>query len=169
MERIDPSQNPLTHILRRQFMPVLQMMRQAIVDCPDSVWADEDGNRPIWQQAYHAISGIGFFFRDPAEPPAFPAFHCDDAAMMNAGAKPVMSRQQILDYLEQMQARSERLFEKLTDRTLLDEHEFFGRRFTWADRILSQTRHIQHHVGTICAQLRRKTGTGPQWRGFQEE
>ena len=56
----------------------------------------------------------------------------------------------------------------ITPELLTQETEAFRKEWTVADRILIQTRHIQHHVGTMHSILKRKTGSTPHWIGFNE-
>jgi len=153
-------------IFRRNMAPTVAMLRNIIMQCPDEAWAD--GHPAVWQQLYHTIFWFNAWARDWATPFKRPTFHSDDVLNMVKGATPVLTREQLVEYLRQAEADCYVFLDHLTPESLIVEVEAFGVRWTPADRILGQLRHIQHHVGGMHATIRRVTDSAPKWVGFNE-
>lgn len=158
----------ITEILRRQLKPTLQMLSNAIRTCPDEIWGATDENAPLWQQAYHTLFWLNAWLRDWGQKLEYPYFHTREALDMTRGASPVITRAQIEEYMDKVFSDCEAFLEAITPESLTQETEAFGKKWTVADRILMQIRHVQHHVGSMHSVLRRKAGTAPQWIGFNE-
>jgi len=144
------------------------MLRDAIGQCSNSEWTLAGANAPVWQQVYHATFWLNAWARDWATPFKKPTFHTDQTLEQRNGAFPVITREQMQDYLNKVESECISFLDGLTDDTLVAAEEAFGQTWTPADRIMSQIRHVQHHVGKICAQIREATGTPPKWRAFNE-
>ncbi|MFN2168056.1 MAG: hypothetical protein ACK2U9_17575, partial [Anaerolineae bacterium] len=41
--------------IKSQYWASLEMLRQAILQCPDSLWQSAEYQNPFWHVAYHAI------------------------------------------------------------------------------------------------------------------
>ncbi len=41
--------------VQSQYLAALAMLRSAVVQCPDAVWADPADDNPFWLIAYHAV------------------------------------------------------------------------------------------------------------------
>lgn len=156
----------LTVSLRRHFERTLQMLSRAIDGCPEEAWDAPDETVTIWQYAYHCLIGLDFWIRDPDEPFAPPSFHNDAGGSLLRGAGPVMTRQQIVGYRDAVYARCGALLDRVAPEEFTMVVEVSGLRASLADRMLDQIRHIQHHVGSMHTQLRRKTGKAPEWVGL---
>jgi DinB family protein len=98
-----------------------------------------------------------------------PSFHTCDA-LLESGMLPTvpLSREQVEGYLDQVYARCAAFFDGLTPDTLTRESVFLGKMWTVEDRILTQLRHVQHHVGHMNGLLKRVSGSAPGWLGFNE-
>ena len=42
-------------IIRSQYQATLEMLNQAIVQCPEDLWVDTKFTNQFWQIAYHAL------------------------------------------------------------------------------------------------------------------
>ncbi len=51
-------------IIQSQYLAALEMLKQAVVKCPDPLWnAAEDGNK-FWHVAYHALFYTHLYLQD---------------------------------------------------------------------------------------------------------
>jgi len=164
----------MVDVLRRHLEPTLEMLGQTIHACPDGLWdARDTGPRPagppFWQIAYHVLVGLDFWLSDTPQVFRFPPFHRRDALLESGETSPIaLSREQIRGYLEQVVRKSQALLDRLTLGALTEEAEFAGKAWTPADRILTQIRHVQHHVGQMNGILKHKAYKTPGWVGFNE-
>jgi hypothetical protein len=148
------------------FERTLQMLERAIDDCPDNVWDLPDEAVSIWQYAYHCLIGLDVLLREPEEPFVPVSFHNDAGGNLLKGQGPVMTREQIVSYRDNVFARCRAVLERTSADDYTKDVEILGLKASLADRILDQIRHLQHHVGSMHTQLRRRTGSAPQWVGL---
>jgi hypothetical protein len=158
----------MAEILRRNLRPTLDMLSNAVHSCPDDVWDAADETAPIWQQAYHTLFWLNAWLRDWNREFEPPAFHSDAARDLVRGAVPALSRSQIEGYMGQVYSGCEAYLDSISPDSLTEETEAFGQKWTLADRIVGQIRHVQHHVGSMHSILKRKSGKTPGWLGFNE-
>ncbi|MDP6355281.1 MAG: DinB family protein [Planctomycetota bacterium] len=163
------SHQPTTaDILLRHLEPTLEMLRNAIEECPEEAWHVETENAPFWQQAYHILIGLDFFLRDDAVPFKPPPFHTDEAAGLDPGAKPVIPRDEISGFMNQVFQQTQEYLSSQTEQSVTGEVQWGEHKWSPADRVLAQLRHVSHHLGSMQSMLRRHTGIAPGWLGFSE-
>jgi len=81
-----------------------------------------------------------------------------------------LSKEELSAYLQNIQAKLGRFWGKLTDDTLLTPIVLQrDSAFTYADAILGQIRHVQHHVGHCNGILRQYGCKTVGWLGYHEE
>lgn len=158
----------ITDILRRQLEPTIEMLHDVIKQCSDEFWASNGRNAAVWQHVYHATFWLNAWARDWTTPFEKPPFHSGQALELETDACPVITRDQMRDYLGKVESECMSFLDGLTDETLVAEEEAFGRTWTPADRILAQIRHVQHHVGMIHAAIKEASGGCPRWMAFNE-
>ncbi len=54
-------------IVKRHFNPAFKMLEKIVETCPDDLWNSKIEKVPFWQQIYHAVTGIDFWFREGGE------------------------------------------------------------------------------------------------------
>jgi uncharacterized damage-inducible protein DinB len=156
----------LINILRRQLEKSIAMLHDIIKQCPDDIWVVDDGIAPIWQQAYHSIFSLNAWVRDLSQPFDGPSFHNSEAQAMVKDAAPIITREQMAGYLQLVQGECNRFLDSLTPELLSEEEEVRGRKWTPADRIIGQIRHVQHHIGAMHSALRRHGNLSLRWIGL---
>lgn len=148
------------------FERTLQMLKRAIDDCPDNAWDVLDETVSIWQYAYHCLIGLDVWLREPGDPFVPASFHNDASGNLLKGQGAVMTRDQIVSYRDDVYARCRAVLERTSADDFAKDVEIMGFKASLADRVLDQIRHVQHHVGSMHTQLRRRTGSAPQWVGL---
>lgn len=68
--------------------------------------------------------------RDWSTPYVKPEFHSNDARELNHGATPVITKEQMRNYLEKVRGECMSFLDGLTDETVFAQEEGFGRTFT---------------------------------------
>jgi hypothetical protein len=156
--------------IQSQYRAALEMLRQAIAGCPDSLWnAAEDGSR-FCRVAYHALFYTHLYLQ-----PTIADFvpwdkHKEEYASLSSEPAPgeaaPYSKQDLLAYhelcLEQVRSRI----------PALDLDAASG--FEWLpfDKLELQfynIRHLQHHTGQLYERLRTRAGIGAGWVGAKHE
>lgn len=174
------------YVLKRHFDPTFEMLSQIVTHCPDELWCSGPPPPPVWQQLYHVMYYIDFWIRDDYEEPSQGADQAVGVPAANAGAdarapsqflsmtfdkgvsfdlaKPStdhLSREELSLYLERLRRKTEHFFESLRDDQLLQPVAAWTC-FNRHDVILSQVRHIQHHVG-CCNAILARAGQSIGW------
>jgi hypothetical protein len=162
------TQPTLATILKRQLDCSLEMLVQAIELCPDDAWADDSVRAPVWEQVYHTLFWFNAWLRDWSKPIEYPEFHIKEALDIKRRSGLLIDRRQMTGYLAKVRAEYEAFMVGLDDASLLAEEKAFGRKWTMADRLLGQVRHIQHHVGYLNAILSTTRGVRVHWIGYGE-
>ena len=154
-------------ILRRQISPTFHMIADIIDTCPDSLWNDSRSGRPFWQQVLHALIGIQFWFREASE--AFVPPDLGQGTIPDLDQVPnfTVDKDIVRAYLQTMRSRADAFFDSFNDEALLVNSSIYDK-YTNADLILRQIRHIQHHVGYCSCLLRIGGAKPPKWIGYAE-
>ena len=148
---------------RNDYRAVFQMVRKAIELCPDSLWNERTDEPPFWQQAYHTIGAVYFYLTDSPEDSRTPAFVRGEATNLKHIPATTPSRQQILEYLEQVSEKCDAVLSSLTVEQLEGKNNFPWTGPTLAHRLIYNIRHAQHHVGWLNSILSRKAGKAAEW------
>ena len=122
----------------------------------------------MWEQVYHALFWFNAWLRDWSKPIAYPEFHVKEALDIKRRNGAVISRGQMLGYLAKVRADYEAFAAGVTPASLLDREEAWGAKWSAADRLLGQVRHIQHHVGYLNAILSTTHRVHVGWIGYGE-
>ena len=155
----------LRAVLISQFTAALEMMRQTVAQCPDSLWLSASLRNQFWRVAYHALFYVHFYVY-PTEHDFVPwSKHRDEVESAHderPDAAPY-SQQDVLEYLDFCVAQVQFWIPQLDFRTASG--------FPWyavnkLEMEFINLRHLQQHVGELSEQLSDKTGRDIRWRGF---
>jgi hypothetical protein len=158
--------------LKGQYHAALAMLKEAIDQCPDDLWAG--GNYPIafWRVAYHTLFYTHLYLQ-PNERAFRPWEHHRDehqflAALPWPPHRPPKigepySKVRIIDYWRFCDV----LVDAAVDRLDLDAQEcgFPWYRLPKLDHQINNIRHIQHHAALLAGRLRLASGTDIGWVG----
>lgn len=151
----------LKQILGQQFGAAIQMLDNAIVACPDTLWNTESR---FWYMSYHTLFYLDYYsslMPDEFLPPApFTLSEFD-----SSGALPdrVYSKAELLTYLEFGRKKCLDLIASLTPE--IAEHRFINvaRNYSMLEMLLYNMRHVQHHTAQLNTYLRQGNATVPNW------
>lgn len=145
-----------------QFHRALGMFREAVQAFPGEEWrkGDIDYLRPAGL-AYHVLETIDFYSGDrPGE--EFPWGGRFGVGWEESRSERLPSQEQVLAYLDEMEAKLEDWFEKSD--LLSGEATFLWTGETMLGRAAYMLRHTQHHVAELGLELRRRGYSRPEWR-----
>lgn len=140
-----------------------------LATCPDGVWQETFGGRPVAMQIYHAISasavylqlftGESFVNDFPEAVDPFP-----ETGLPSAMVAPLPSRAQALELLKTVKARLDTLLAGLSDSELLRANgpvsSFLGGQINNAGVLGIMIAHMLYHLGSGDAALRANGITG---------
>jgi DinB superfamily len=154
-------------ILRRQFYPSFQMLANLIEACPERQWAEQDSGNPFWQRIMHTLVGIQFWLREVDEEFAAPDFGQGQIPDLDVAPAFPVTKQMVREYQAVTAERVEAFFSKMDDRRLIQMSRV-NAACTYADIVIMQIRHIQHHVGYCNSLLTSSPEGTTKWLGYAE-
>ena len=135
-------------ILVRQIKPSFRMIARIIEVCPRSIWAQRNINPPIWQQVYHVLYGMDYWFSESKEAFSPPAFNEDVNSVLGEESKGFVDQEDMKGYLKYVSTKADGFIENLDQLSLLGPSPLYDK-WTNLDVILEQARHLQHHLGYL--------------------
>jgi hypothetical protein len=156
-------------IIRSQYLAALEMLRQAIVQCPEPLWYDEGYRNPFWHIAYHALFYTHLYLQHAGEDFSPWAQHREQYEFLGPVPWPPhnepaigapYSQEEVLAYHAFCLAQIEDVVSALD----LDAPSGFSwLPFGKLELQFYNIRHIQHHTGQLCERLRTREGIGVGW------
>lgn len=144
-------------ICRENYLALIQMIEQAITLCPDKLWEDKTLQPQFWQEVYHTIYYLDFYFgtnwRKKPE-----RFECKE----NLGEVPeiILTKVDLKSYLKEVREKCLLFLKNLTTAELEGKNSYFWTGSTLSHRLIYNIRHSQHHVGKLN-QILSKNGIEP--------
>lgn len=149
-----------------QYYASLEMLKQAIAQCPESLWLDPQYQNPFWHTAFHVLFYTHFYLGDSEE--NFVPWEKHKSAYVSLapseeveGEEPY-SKEDILAYhafcWEQVQERVPAL-------DLAAGSGFHWLPFDKLELQIYNIRHIQQHTGELFERLGSTTGIELNWVG----
>ncbi len=153
-------------IIQSQYRASLAMLRQAITQCPQSLWEDDSYANPFWHVAYHTLFYTHLYLQPSSENFVPWEKHRDDLRRLeNTGIEPY-SKDEVLEYLgfclEQVGAQVESL-------DMEDDSGFHWLPFNKLELQFYNIRHIQQHSGELCERLGAHGEIEVGWVGMKEQ
>jgi len=149
-------------ILISQYLASLEMLKQTITQCPESIWNAASDKNKFWQVAYHALYFTHEYLADSYETFTPWVKHREVYDFDEAQIFEPYDKDTILEYLAFCQQQvAERI-----PRLKLEEPEGHGSRsmLTLELQIYS-IRHIMQHTGELMERLAARTDAQIDWVG----
>lgn len=157
----------LSDILLRQLLPSFKMIGGAIQACPKSLWAQRNIDPPLWQQVYHVLYGIDYWFSPSKDEFAQPSFSQNVNSVLGEKSEGFIDQAEMLDYLSFVEQKTERFVNALGGDGLMKPSPMYAK-WTNLDVILEQLRHIQHHIGYLNRVLLKCKIKPVEWEMYDE-
>jgi hypothetical protein len=154
----------IAEVVKRQFGPQLEMVREALHACPESAF--EGGEIGLLEHLYHALVGLDVWLTDDLFSYPFDEIVDQEAGNLRAPANEKVTKQYLLDYADRMVEKVDALPDG--DAAYLEPADLRGQEFTMLDRCIGQFRHIQHHMGVFNERMRAHGLSTVPWKGFGE-
>jgi hypothetical protein len=155
-------------IIWQQFGAAIDMLENAMIACPDKVWSDPDtrvsGKPEFWYIAYHTLFWLDFYLSDSVEkftPPA--PFKLDELDPAGLLPERVYTKKELQIYLEHGRKKCRATIEALTDEKARQRFKFGRIDLSFAELLLYNMRHVQHHAAQLNLILRQTIDSAPRW------
>ncbi len=151
----------LAAILISQYQASLEMLKQTITECPESIWNAASDKNKFWQVAYHALFFTHLYLGDSEE--AFTPWikhreQYEDFEMPQVGEP--YDRDTVLEYLAFCQ---QEVAERVPRLDL--EDSFSGRPYNKLELQIYSIRHIMQHTGELMERVGTRADAQIDWVG----
>lgn len=141
--------------IKSQYYASLEMLRQAIVECPGSLWHAPAYKNQFWHVAYHVLFFTHLYLQPSAEDFVPWEKHREKYTSLRpseegAGTVEPYSKEEILAYHELC---CEQVEERVTSLDLEAESGFHWLPFDKLELQIYNIRHIQQHTGELYERL----------------
>lgn len=156
-------------IVKSQYWASLEMLRQAIVSCPDALWQSPEYKNQFWHIAYHAIFYTHLYLHPTeADFRPWPKHRAKYRSLKGpeggTQSQHAYSKEEILEYLEFCLEQMEELVDVLN---LEAESGFYWLPFDKLELQFYNIRHLQQHTGELCERLGAKGDVEVDWVGMK--
>ncbi len=154
-------QSSLTEILWRQFGASIDMLKNAIVLCPEPLWNTE---RKFWYNAYHCLFFLDYYLTpEPkhfAPPPPFSFSEFEERM-----PERTYSKDELLGYLSFCRKKCSDLILGMTDEGSAGywTNESKTMHYPVIEILLYNMRNVQHHAAQLNLILRQEINDAPDW------
>ena len=151
-------------ILWQQFGAAIDMLENALLACPEKLWGDRSQKPEFWYTVYHTLFWFDLYLSDSVEGFAPPApFNLDELDPRGLIPERVYTKDELHTYLEYGRQKCRARIEALTDEKTRQRFRFEWMDVSFAELLLYNLRHVQHHVAQLNLMLRQATDSAPGW------
>jgi hypothetical protein len=152
-------------VVKSQYHASLEMLGQAIVKCPDSLWNDREYKNPFWRVAYHALFYTHLYLQDSLEGFSPWGEHKEDYEALGRDCPQdgqPYTKDQVLEYCELC---GEQVEEQVAALEPDAPSGFHWLPFSKLELQFYNIRHLQQHTGELCERLGARGDTKVDWVG----
>lgn len=167
--------NALKKSLWKQFGASIDMLKNAIILCPEEYWYT---NKKIFYNAYHCLLFLDYYLTIPpknfSSPLPFTIAESDDViedVIDDLIPDRVYSKKELLDYLQSSRDKCHMLITGLTEEKLNERwiEESGTMNYSVLEILLYNMRHVQHHAAQLNLLLRQGINNAPDWVSQAED
>jgi hypothetical protein len=153
-------------ILISQYLASLEMLKQTICECPESLWNAEGDKNKFWQVAYHALYFTHEYLADSYESFTPWVKHREVYDFDESQVFEPYDKDTILEYLAFCQ---QHIAERVPHLKLAEPEGHGGRSLLTLELQIYSIRHIMQHTGELMERLGTQTGAEIDWVGSKHE
>lgn len=155
--------------IKSQYYASLEMLRQAIVECPETLWQGSEYKNPFWHVAYHVLFYTHLYLQSSEEDFVPWEKHKGEYVSLGSsgekpGAREPYSKEEILAY---HRLCCEQVEERVTFLDLKAESGFHWLPFDKLELQIYNIRHIQQHTGELYERLGANEDIEVRWVGMK--
>lgn len=154
-----------------QYLAALEMLKQAVLQCPESLWNKSEHENRFWHIAYHALFYTHLYLQKSEKDFSPWSKHREDYNFLGLlpwppHKKPEIgepySKDEILEYHQFVQ---QQVLEKLPSLDFNDQSGFSWLPFNKMELMMYNLRHLQQHIGELYERLGASAGVEIDWVG----
>lgn len=151
-------------VLWQQFGASIDMLENGLRACPEELWSDRSQRPEFWYVVYHTLFFLDLYLSGSVEgfsPPA--PFNLDEMDPRGLLPERVYTKDEMQAFLDHGRRKCRRVIEGLTDERARERCKFSWGEMSFAELLLDNMRHVQHHAAQLNLILRQKTDSAPGW------
>ena len=153
--------------IQSQFYAALEMLKDTVVQCPETRWDDSQSAKKFWHVAYHTLFYTHLYLQTSEN--SFTGWYKHRVGYNQLSSEPEgetellpYSREEILEYIEFCQNQ---VAEKTASLDMEAESGFSWLPFNKLELQIYNIRHIQHHAAELAEWLGANEGIELGWVG----
>lgn len=150
-------------ILWQQFGGAIDMLENGIVTCPEELWSDRNQRPEFWYVVYHTLFFLDLYLSGSVEGFAPPRPFTLDELKPDVMPERVYTKGELQNYLAHCRRKCRAVIAALTDERESERCRFEWIEMSFAELMLSNMRHVQHHTAQLNLILRQQTDCAPGW------
>ncbi len=158
---LNTMQNTINQSLWNQFGASIDMLKNAILACPDEHW---NTDLKFWYNAFHCLFFLDYYLC--MQPASFkPRAPFTESEFEDRLPERIYTKQELLDYLQASRDKCKELImnlnpEKMEARWINSSGSMD---YSVFEILLYNLRHVQHHAAQLNLILRQATSDAPEW------
>jgi len=159
----------IKEVIKSQYLASLEMLKNAITQCPESMWIDPEPKNKFWHIAFHSLFYTHLYLQHAEKDftPFKSMGHLSWETKDEQKIRKPYSRDEILTYLEFCQEEVKGCLSRLDLDS--DESGFHWLPFNKLELQFYNIRHLQLHTGELCERLGVTAGVDIDWVGMVHE
>jgi len=145
--------------VKSQYRASLEMLRQAVLKCPDALWDDCSYKNEFWNITYHTLFYTHLYLQ-PSEKEFVPWAKNKPGYSDLTKDKEPYSKEDVLAYASVVEEQVE---QQVTALDPAATSEFWWLPFSKLELQLYNIRHLQQHVGELCERLGVSADVDVEW------
>ena len=151
-------------IIWQQFGASIDMLENAMRACPEELWCDRSQQPEYWYMVYHTLFWLDLYLSGAVAGFAPPApFNLDELDPAGILPERVYTKDEMQTYLEHGREKCRAVIGALTEERASQRCVFTWGETSFAELLLDNMRHAQHHAAQLNLILRQKTDSAPRW------
>ena len=151
-------------IIWQQFGAAIDMLENAMRDCPEDLWIDRSQRTEFWYVVFHTLFSLDLYLSDSVVGFAPPApFTLDELDERGLLPERIFTKEELEKYLEHGREKCRATIATMTEDKANRRCGFDWLDLSVAESLLYNMRHVQHHVGQLNLILRQKVDSVPRW------
>jgi DinB superfamily len=151
-------------VLWQQFGASIDMLENGARACPAELWSDRSERPEFWYVVYHTLFFLDLYLSGSVEgfnPPA--PFTLDEMDPVGLMPERPFTKDELQNYLNHGRKKCRATIEALTDEKARARCQIPWLEMSFAELLLDNMRHVQHHAAQLNLILRQKTDSAPGW------
>lgn len=160
-------------VIISQYLAALEMLKQAVSRCPESIWSDPADKTKFWHIAYHALFYTHLYLKETGQP--FTPWHRHREEYQFIGQVPwpphappkigePYEKEDLLEYLALCQ---QQVVERVSELDLDAPSGFEWLPFGKLELHIYNIRHLQQHTGELMERLGTRAEVEVDWIGMK--